>query len=45
MGKYNSRKESVKPTSVNYMGEQAFKLDDKEELVSTVMTTFLQNSY
>ena len=45
MGKYNSKKESVKPTSVNFMGEQAFKLADKEELVSTVMTTFLQNSY
>lgn len=45
MGKYNSKKEGVKPTSVNFMGEQAFKLADKEELVSTVLTTFLQNSY
>lgn len=45
MGKYNSKKESVKPTAVNYMHEEAFKLADKEELVSTVMTTFLQNSY
>ena len=45
MGKYNSKKESVKPTEVNYMGEMAFKLADKELLVSTVMTTFLQNSY
>ena len=45
MGKYNVKKESVKPTSVNYMGELAFKLADKELLVSTVMTTFLQNSY
>ena len=27
------------------MGEKAFKLDTKEELVSTVMTTFLENSY
>ena len=45
MGKYNVKKESVKPTSVNYMGELAFQLADKELLVSTVMTTFLQNSY
>ena len=45
MGKYNSKKESVKPTEVNYMGEMAFKLADKELLVSTVMTTFLQDSY
>ena len=45
MGKYNVKKESVKPTEVNYMGEMAFKLADKELLVSTVMTTFLQNSY
>ena len=45
MSKYNSKKESVKPTEVNYMGEMAFKLADKELLVSTVMTTFLQNSY
>ena len=45
MGKYNSKKESVMPTEVNYMGETAFHLADKELLVSTVMTTFLQNSY
>ena len=45
MGKYNVKKESVKPTSVNYMSELAFQLADKELLVSTVMTTFLQNSY
>lgn len=45
MGKYNTKKEGVKPTEVNFMGEQAFKLADKELLVSTVMTTFLQNSY
>ena len=45
MSKYNSKKESVKPTEVNYMGEMSFKLADKELLVSTVMTTFLQNSY
>ena len=45
MGKYNTRKEGVKPTETNFMGEMAFKLADKELLVSTVMTTFLQNSY
>ena len=45
MGKYNSKKESVRPTEVNYMCELAFKMADKELLVSTVMTTFLQNSY
>lgn len=45
MGKYNSKKESVKPTVKNFMNEDAFLLKPKEELVSTVMTTFLQNSY
>ena len=45
MGKFNAKHESVKPTVVNCMGEQAFKLNAKEELVSTVLTTFLQGSY
>lgn len=45
MAKFNEKKESVKPTEVNFMGEQAFKMADKELLVSTVLTTFLQNSY
>lgn len=45
MGKFNTKHESVKPTVVNCMGEQAFKLNAKEELVSTVLTTFLQDSY
>lgn len=45
MGKFNTKKEGVRPMEFNYMGEQAFKLEDKEELVSTVMTTVLQNSY
>lgn len=45
MSKFNTKNEGVKPTEVNFMGEMAFKLSDKEELVSTVMTTFLQNSY
>ena len=45
MGKFNTKNEGVKPTETNFMGEQAFKLADKEELVSTVMTTFLQDAY
>lgn len=45
MGKYNTKAEAKKPTEINLMGEQAFKLSDKEELVSTVLTTFLQDGY
>lgn len=45
MAKFNSKKTPVKPTEVNFMGEMAFKLSDKEELVSTVMTTFLTDAY
>ena len=45
MSKYNSKHEAKKPTETNFMGEKAFKMEDKEELVSSVMTTFLQGSY
>lgn len=45
MGKYNTKAEAKKPTEVNAMGEMAFKMSDKEELISTVMTTFLQDAY
>lgn len=45
MGKFNTKAEAKKPTEINFMHEQAFKLSDKEELVSTVLTTFLQNGY
>lgn len=45
MAKYNSKTEPRVPTEVNLMGEQAFKLDPREELVSTVLTTFMQKSY
>ena len=45
MGKYNSKHEAVKPTEINKMGEMSYKMGDKEELVSTVMTTFLNNGY
>lgn len=45
MAKFNSKKTPVTPKEVNFMGEMAFKLSDKEELVSTVMTTFLTDAY
>ena len=41
MGKYNTKKESVKPTVKNFMNEDAFLLKSKEEFVSSIMTTFL----
>lgn len=45
MAKYNDKKEVKQPTEINFMGEKAFKMEDKEELVSTVMTTFLSDGY
>lgn len=45
MSKFNEKKVAKQPTEINYMNEKAFKLEDKEELVSTVMTTFLNGSY
>ena len=45
MSKFNKKSEGMKPTEINEMGAAAFKLNDKEELVSTVMTTFLHDSY
>lgn len=45
MAKFNAKNEGVKPTETNFMGEMAFKMSDKEELVSTVMTTFLTDAY
>lgn len=45
MGKYNSKKTANQPTEVNYMGEKAYRLGVKEELISTVMTTFLHDEY
>ncbi len=45
MGKFNSKKEKRIPTSVNEMGSKAFVLEPKEELVSTVLTSFLTKSY
>lgn len=45
MGKFNKKNEGVKPTIVNHMGEKAYKPNAEEELVSTVMTTMLSDSY
>lgn len=45
MARFSTKKVAVEPTETNFMGEKAFKLKEKEELVSTVMTTFLENSY
>ena len=45
MAKYNEKKKETLPTEINKMGEKAFKLDPKEELVATVLTTFIQKSY
>lgn len=45
MAKFNEKKVAKHPTETNFMGEMAFKMEDKEELVSTVMTTFLHNDY
>lgn len=45
MSKFNTKAVGVQPTETNFMGEKAYKMGDKEELVSTVMTTFLSNSY
>ena len=46
MAKFNEKKVGTHlPTETNAMGEKAYKLDPKEELVSTVLTTFVQKSY
>jgi hypothetical protein len=45
MSKFNTTKAPRVPTEVNEMGERAFKLSDKEELVATCLTTFLTKSY
>lgn len=45
MGKFNKKDEGVKPTIVNHMGEKAYKPNSEEELVATVMTTMLSDSY
>lgn len=45
MSKFNTKKEKIQPTSINDMGEKAYKLSKKEELLATCLTTFLQKSY
>ena len=46
MAKYNAKRETKHvPSETNKMGSAAYKLDPKEELVSTVLTTFVQKSY
>jgi len=46
MAKYNAKRETKHvPSEVNAMGSAAYKLDPKEELVATVLTTFVQKSY
>lgn len=45
MSKFNKTVEKRVPTTVNEMGEKAYKLEAKEELIATCLTTFLQKSY
>ena len=45
MSKFNEKKVSVQPSVVNEMGEKAFELTAKENLVQSVLTTFLQGQY
>jgi 60 kDa SS-A/Ro ribonucleoprotein len=45
MAKYNKKKTPVAPTAINDMGEKAYHLSAKEELVATTLTTFLQGAY
>lgn len=45
MSKFNAKKKPVTPTVVNKMGERSYTLEAKEELVSTILTTFLSGSY
>ena len=46
MGKFNEKSTTKHvPSETNAMGSAAYKLDPKEELVSTVLTTFVQKSY
>ncbi len=45
MAKFNSKTKKRMPTAINEMGERAFELTAKEELVAIVLTSFLQKSY
>lgn len=45
MPRFNEKKKPVTPTETNFMGESAFRMKTKEELVSTAMTTTLSGNY
>lgn len=45
MAKFNKKSEPVVPTVVNEMGELSYQMEAKEELVATVLTTFVTDSY
>lgn len=46
MSKFNEKKVSSSiPTEVNFMGESAYMMSEKEQLTSMVMTTFLADKY
>ncbi len=45
MAKFNLFKKKAEPTETNFMGEKAYALSSREELVSSVLTTFLQDGY
>lgn len=45
MSKFNTKSENKPSMTTNYMGENAFVLTAKEELITTVMTTFLSDGY
>lgn len=44
MAKFGKKEKRI-PTAVNEMGERAYELTPKEELVATVLTTFLHDKY
>lgn len=45
MSKFNKTKPKVMPTAINEMGEKAYLMSAKEDLLATCLTTFLTKSY
>ena len=45
MSKFNLKSEVKEPMVKNFMGENAFEMEAKDNLLSTVMTTFLSDGY
>jgi 60 kDa SS-A/Ro ribonucleoprotein len=45
MSKFNITKPKVVPTTINEMGEKAYQMTAKEDLLATCLTTFLTSSY